>query len=80
MSVCYLEVVEDPDCRKWRFYPVEMPLTPDGQGPAIPGRDLIGSLTYEVWDRELTSWATFDNLPDAINYAMRRNLESEIKN
>jgi hypothetical protein len=61
------------DCRKWWYFPIEMPLTPDGQGPAILGKDPIGSITYEVWDRLCCSWATFDNLPDAINDAMRRN-------
>ena len=59
------------NCRKWDFYPIEMPLTKEGQGPAIPGRDEIASITYEVWDRLLNTHASFGNLPDAINEAMR---------
>ena len=62
------------DCRKWFYYPIEMPLTVEGNGPAILGRDSINKITYEVWDRELNSHASFDNLPDAINEAMRLNL------
>jgi len=61
------------DCRKWWFFPIEMALTPEGKGPACAGRDEIGSITYEVWDRELNTHASFDNLPDAINDAMQRN-------
>jgi hypothetical protein len=72
-DVSALVEVAGLDCRKWWFYPIEMPLTPDGEGPAIPGRDPIGSITYEVWDRQLNSHASFDNLPDAINEALRRN-------
>ena len=59
------------NCRKWDFYPIEMPLTKEGQGPAIPGKDEIASITYEVWDRLLNTHASFGNLPDAINEAMR---------
>lgn len=62
------------DCRKWDCYPIEMPLTKDGHGPAIPGRDEIARITYEVWDRTLETHASFDNLPDAINEAMRLSL------
>lgn len=62
------------DCRKWDCYPIEMPLTKDGHGPAIPGGDEISRITYEVWDRTLESHASFDNLPDAINEAMRLSL------
>jgi hypothetical protein len=68
-----------PDCRKWWHYPIEMPLTPEGQGPAILGKDRIGSITYEVWDQNFKTWASFGNLPDAINDAMRRNAAMDVQ-
>jgi hypothetical protein len=67
------QLAEAQDCRKWWFFPIQMALTPEGKGPAFPGRDEIGSITYEVWDRELNTHASFDNLPDAIIDAMQRN-------
>jgi hypothetical protein len=67
------------DCRKWWHYPIEMPLTPEGQGPAIPGKDRIGSITYEVWDQNCKTWASFGNLPDAINDAMQRNAALDVQ-
>jgi hypothetical protein len=60
------------DVRKWFHYPIEMPVTEDGQGPATVGMD-AEKITYEVWDQTLTTHASFDNLPDAINEAMRLN-------
>jgi hypothetical protein len=60
------------DVRTWYYYPIEMPLSADGQGPATVGVD-AAKITYEVWDRALTTHASFDNLPDAINEAMRLN-------
>lgn len=60
------------DCRKWFHYPIEMPVTAEGQGPATVGVD-AAKITYEVWDELLRSHASFDNLPDAINEAMRLN-------
>jgi len=62
------------DVRKWFHYPIEMPLSEDGQGPATVGVD-AKSVTYEVWDVLLQTHASFDNLPDAINKAMRLNAE-----
>ena len=59
------------DCREWMFYPVEMPLSADGQGPATVGVDAV-SISYEVWDRLLNSYSSHGNLPDAINDAMAR--------
>ena len=49
-----------------------MPLSADGQGPAKVGTD-AASITYEVWDVLLNTHASFDNLPDAINEAMKLN-------
>lgn len=61
-----------PDVRRWDYYPIEMPLTADGKGPATVGVD-AARIAYEVWDRDLLSHASYDNLPDAINEAMRLN-------
>lgn len=60
------------DVRQWWHYPIEMPLSADGQGPATVGVE-AARITYEVWDQLLVSHASFDNLPDAINEAMRLN-------
>lgn len=60
------------DVRRWQYYPIQMPLTADGQGPAPIGVDAT-TITYEVWDREQTSYGSFENLPDAINESMRLN-------
>ena len=60
------------DVRKWFYYPIEMPLTCDGQGPATVGVD-AASISYEVWDILLNTHSSHDNLPDAINEAMRLN-------
>ena len=60
------------DVRKWFHYPIEMPLTADGQGPATVGND-AASISYEVWDQALSTHGSFENLPDAINEAMRLN-------
>jgi hypothetical protein len=58
------------DTRLWPFYPIEMPLNKFQMGPATVGID-AATITYEVWDRDHTSHGSFDNLPDAINAAMR---------
>ena len=59
------------DCRHWLYYPIEMPVNKDGQGPATIGVDAV-KMTYEVWDIGLLSThGSFDNLPDAINLAMK---------
>ena len=64
----------DPDVRKWFYYPIEMPLSADDQGPATIGKD-AAKISYEVWDQMLVgTHASFDNLPDAINEAIRLNL------
>lgn len=60
------------DVRQWYYYPIEMPLTKGGQGPAKIGVD-ADRISYEVWDILLNTYAAFDNLPDAINEAMRLN-------
>lgn len=59
------------DARHWDFYPIVMPLTKDGNGPASAGE--IDRLTWEVWDRYLQPHASYDNLPDAINDCLSRN-------
>ena len=66
------------DVRKWFYFPIEMPLTADGQGPATVGVD-AATISYEVWDVLLNTHSSHNNLPDAINEAMRLNalLEGE---
>jgi len=60
------------NCRLWRYYPIEMPVTYEGNGPATVGIDAV-KMSYEVWDWLLNTHASFDNLPDAINEAMHLN-------
>lgn len=59
--------------REWEYYPIEMPVDSEGRGPATMGVDAV-RMTYEVWDQLFNVHASFDNLPDAINEAMRLNL------
>ena len=60
----------DPlNIRTWPFYPIEMPLTGDGKGPATVGID-AAEITYEVWDAFCNSYGSHKYLPDAINQAM----------
>ncbi|HEX7856258.1 MAG TPA: hypothetical protein VF503_21490 [Sphingobium sp.] len=56
--------------RYWPYYPIEMPITAEGFGPASIGKD-AAKLTYEVWDQTCLSHGSFNLLPDAINEAMR---------
>lgn len=60
----------DNDIRKWWYYPIVMPVTVFGDGPATVGDD-AHALTYEVWDQECTSHGSFQFLLDAVNEAMR---------
>ena len=66
------------DVRRWFHYPIEMPVTAEGEGPATVGRD-AARVTYEVWDVLLNTHAAFNNLPDAINEAMRLNAKRQRK-
>lgn len=61
--------------REWFYYPIVMPVNKDDQGPCDL-KDAV-KLTWEVWDQELMSHASFDYLPDAIDDAMRRNMERD---
>lgn len=58
--------------RTWWFFPLEMPVTKEGKGPATVGEDAT-SILYEVWDQNLNTYDTFQYLPDAINKAMELN-------
>lgn len=65
----------DPlNCRTWPFYPIQMPVTKDGKGPATIGED-AAELTYEVWDIFYNSYGSHEYLPDAINQAMQLTKE-----
>jgi hypothetical protein len=56
----------------WRHYPIDMPLTAEGMGPATIGVD-AASVVYEVWDENCTSHGAFPNLREALDLAMRLN-------
>lgn len=55
------------------YYPIVMPLNAEGQGPASDAE--CTKITFEVWDQELTSHHSFDNLPDAVDKAESMNEE-----
>ena len=60
----------DPlDARTWPYYPIEMPLNTEGQGPASIAE--AHSITYEVWDHFCNSYGSHKYLPDAINQALQ---------
>ena len=65
------------DIRRAFYYPIEMPVTADGHGPATVGVDAV-KITYEVWDCLLNSHGSHDNLPDAINQAIALNSRAMI--
>lgn len=65
------------DSRTWFYFPIVMPVNKDGQGPCELNE--AAKLTWEVWDQELTSYASFDYLPDAINKAIELNEALEAK-
>lgn len=69
---------QPPSVRTWPHYPVPMPVTADGKGPATIGVDAV-AIEYEVWEAEPPhhAVASFDNLPDAINEAMRISFAPE---
>lgn len=57
--------------REWSYYPIEMPVSSDGNGPATVGVDAT-SITYEVWESAtLKTISSHENLPDAIAAALR---------
>lgn len=63
-----LDVVEQ---RAWTHYPIEMPITVDGLGPATIGKD-AHCMTYEVWEANtLRGISSHDKLPDAIEDWLR---------
>jgi hypothetical protein len=63
------------DARTWFYYPIQMPLDKEGRGPAFPPD--IETIEYQVWDRYLDCHGTHKYLPDAINQAVKLNLEHE---
>ena len=54
------------------YYPIEMPLTKDGRGPATIGKD-AAKMTYQVWDQFCDSHGDFEFLSDAIRHAQKLN-------
>ena len=57
--------------REWSYYPIEMPVSSDGNGPATVGVDAT-SITYEVWEAAtLKAISSHEKLPDAVAAALR---------
>lgn len=57
--------------RRWAAYPIIMPITKDGRGPATIGED-ADSVLFEVWDATtLSAISSHEHLPDAIEAALR---------
>lgn len=66
----------DPDIRNWYYFPIEMPIDKFGVGPATVGPNGNAvEIKYEVWDQTATTYGQFNSLPDAINHAMKLELE-----
>ena len=64
-------LAEAMSLRMWQYYPIEMPVTKEGLGPATVGVDAV-SIEYEVWRAtDLSSIGSYKNLPDAITGALR---------
>lgn len=64
-------VANDPTT--WPFYPIVMPMTKDGQGPAT-GAD-IHTIYFEVWDKFCNAYVVGASQPAAIKAAMMMNEE-----
>ncbi len=62
------------DVHKWYYYPIPMPVSASGMGPATIGDDAT-SMTYEVWDQVFNTHGSFEFLVDAINHAIKLNLQ-----
>jgi hypothetical protein len=63
--------------REWPCYPIEMPLTYEGKGPATLGVDAT-DMSYEVWDAvSLRALSEHEKLPDAIASWLRALAEQE---
>lgn len=67
-----LKYYDPVDVRTWPYYAIVMPLK-QGQGPASD--EECDEITWEVWDHFCNSHSSHDNLPDAINEAMRLTKE-----
>ena len=72
-NLCGADMTDTPvtqaDCREWFYYPIEMPLDADGNGPASHKEAV--KIVYEVWDRCCDTFGSYEHLSDAINEAMR---------
>jgi ADP-ribose pyrophosphatase YjhB (NUDIX family) len=66
------QVASMENVRGWQYFPIMMPLTAKGDGPATIGHDAT-QIKFEVWDQALETYGSFEFLPDAINEAMRLN-------
>ncbi len=55
----------------WFYFPIVMPLDEKGQGPSDMAD--TAKLTWEVWDQELNSHASYSILHGAITHAIKLN-------
>lgn len=55
------------------FYPIVMPLDSKGRGPASVEDGTARKLTWEVWDRNLTSYGSYTTLGEAVVKAEELN-------
>ena len=42
------------DVRKWSHYPIVVPLTAEGNGPASEENGEVRKIVWEVWSQDLT--------------------------
>lgn len=63
------------DVRQRFYFVIVMPLNHNGQGPITKGLMNVNRITWEVWTQELSSVASFEYLPDAIQECERLNEE-----
>ncbi|MGH1412114.1 MAG: hypothetical protein ACRBB0_01380 [Pelagimonas sp.] len=60
------------------YYVMEMPLTSDGNGPAVVGKG-ASKMTYEIWcARSLRTMAVYDMLSDANRECLSVNIKALI--
>ncbi len=66
-----MEIARKYATRNLNYYPIEMPLTKEGMGPATIGED-AAKMTYEVWEAAtLRTVSSHEYLSDAMAAAIR---------
>jgi hypothetical protein len=57
--------------RNWYYYPIPMPVDINNCGPCNQEDCVI--MKYEVWDRDMNTYASYDDIYSAINKAIELN-------